>query len=227
MKHIIRPVNVLIVALSAFHARITIRRERLKARKVLLMILWQTGTCSLIFEPLHEDGDINAAAEIPAGTLEKWEVDKTDGNLKLEHIDGAPRIINYLGDPANYGMIPRTLLPKESGGDGGLLDVIILGPAVDRGKVVKYKLIGVLYLTDHGEQDDKLIAVLADSPLYEVDSMDELNQNYNGIAEILQLWFTNYKGPGKIQSKGFGSKKEALEILKFAIENYSKKSVNH
>jgi len=176
---------------------------------------------------MHDDGDINAAVEILAGTLEKWEVDKTDGNLKLEHIDGAPRIINYLGYPANYGMIPQTLLPKESGGDGDPLDVIILGPAVDRGKVVKCKLIGVLYLTDHGERDDKLIAVLADSPLYEVDSMNELNQNYNGIEKILQLWFTNYKGPGKIQSKGFGSKKEALEILKFAIENYSKKSVNH
>ena len=44
-----------------------------------------------------------------------------------------PREVKYLGYPGNYGMIPRTLLPKELGGDGDPLDVIVLGPAVERG----------------------------------------------------------------------------------------------
>ncbi|MCK5839193.1 MAG: inorganic diphosphatase [Bacteroidales bacterium] len=175
------------------------------------------------FNPLFEDGNINVVVEIPAGTLEKWEVDKSDGKIKLEHIDGKPRIINYLGYPGNYGMIPRTLLSKESGGDGDPLDVIVLGPPIERGSVVKCKLIGVLYLLDRKEQDDKLIAVLADSPLYHVNSVDELNENYNGITQILQLWFTNYKGPGKMESKGFGDKKMAIDILKSAIDEYQLK----
>ncbi len=174
------------------------------------------------FNPLFEDGDINVVVEIPAGTLEKWEVDKSDGKIKLELIDGKSRIINYLGYPGNYGMIPRTLLSIESGGDGDPLDVIVLGPPLERGSVVKCKLIGVLYLLDRKEQDDKLIAVLADSPLYEVNSMDELNEKYNGITQILQLWFTNYKGPGKMESKGFGDKKMAMDILKSAIDEYQK-----
>ena len=44
------------------------------------------------YKPVHEDGEINVAIEIPAGTLEKWEVDKNDGKIKLQFIDENPRI---------------------------------------------------------------------------------------------------------------------------------------
>lgn len=175
------------------------------------------------FIPLFEDGDINVVVEIPAGTLEKWEVDKSDGKVKLEYVDDKPRIINYLGYPGNYGMIPRTLLSKELGGDGDPLDVIILGPPKERGSLVKCKLIGVLLLLDRGERDDKLIAVSDDSPLYYLNNLEELNNNYIGITEIIQLWFANYKGAGKMESKGLGDKEMALKILTSAIEEYQKK----
>lgn len=172
------------------------------------------------FIPIYEDGDVNAVIEIPSGTLEKWELNKTSGQVEWELVNDIPRVINYLGYPGNYGMIPRTLLSKERGGDGDPLDIIVLGPPVERGLVVKCKIIGVLYLTDSGEQDDKLIAVSTNSPLYEVNNIDELNDNYPGISEILQLWFLNYKGPGKMESKGFGDKDTAIHILKAAISEY-------
>lgn len=179
-------------------------------------------SCNLItnFIPLYEDGDVNVVVEIPAGTSEKWEVNKSTGKIELEFIDNKPRIVNYLSYPGNYGMIPRTLLSKEQGGDGDPLDVIALGPPIERGSIVKCKIIGVLYLLDRGEQDDKLIAVLSGSPLYGVNSIEELNDNYIGISEILELWFSNYKGPGKMESKGFGDKNSAGKILKEAIEEY-------
>lgn len=176
------------------------------------------------FIPLFEDGDINVAVEIPAGTLEKWEVDKSNGQPKLEYVDGKPRIIKYLGYPGNYGMIPRTLLSKELGGDGDPLDVIALGPPVERGSIIKCKLIGVMFLIDRGEQDDKLIAIMENSPLYELDNLEELKQDYNGAADILQTWFINYKGAGKMVSKGFGDKEQALKILTSAIEAYQIKN---
>ena len=44
-----------------------------------------------------------------------------------------PRIVNYLGYPGNYGMIPRAFLPKNLGGDGDPLDVLLLGPSIKRG----------------------------------------------------------------------------------------------
>ena len=174
------------------------------------------------FEPLSPGGNVNAVVEIPAGTLEKWEVDKSDGKLKLEMVDAKPRIVNYLGYPGNYGMIPGTLLPSKLGGDGDPLDVILLGPPIERGQVVECKVIGVLKLLDRGEQDDKLIAVIADTPLFGVNSIEDLKTNYPGAAEIIQWWFTNYKGPGMMESKGFAEREEAMQVLETAIGEYRK-----
>ena len=61
-------------------------------------------------------------------------------------------------------MIPGTLLPKDRGGVGNPLDVIVLGPAISRGTIVAVKPIGILKLLDDGEQDDKIIATTMDSP---------------------------------------------------------------
>lgn len=172
------------------------------------------------FIPLFKNGDVNAVIEIPSGTLEKWELNKTNGEVEWEMVNNNPRIVSYLGYPGNYGMIPRTLLSKEQGGDGDPLDIIVLGPPAERGSVLRCKIIGVLYLLDRGEQDNKLVAVQTNSPLYEINSIGELDEKYIGISEILRLWFTNYKGPGKMESKGFGDKNKALEILISAISEY-------
>ncbi len=120
---------------------------------------------------------------------EKWEIDKITGHLEWEFKDSQPRIVKYLGYPGNYGMIPRTLLPKERVGDGDPLDVIVLGPAVPRGSILKARLIGVMKMLDNGEQDDKLIAVMLDSPLGNIKSIVELDQRFNGITQILDNWF--------------------------------------
>ena len=75
-------------------------------------------------------------------------------------------------------MIPQTLLAKANGGDGDPLDILVLGPPVERGSVLSCKLIGVLYLKDRGEQDDKLIAVAENSPFENLQSIEDLNQNF-------------------------------------------------
>ena len=167
-----------------------------------------------------KDGDVNALIEIPAGTIDKWEVNKSNGQLEWETVDGNPRIINYLGYPGNYGMVPKTLLPKKYGGDGDPLDIIVLGPPAERGEIVKCKIIGVLNLLDRNEKDDKLIAVANNSPFYLVNNIQELNDNFEGISEIVETWFTNYKGKGKMKSSGFGDKNDALKILNTAISEY-------
>lgn len=170
----------------------------------------------------NNDGTINAVIEIPTGSLEKWEVNKSDGSLKWEFKNGKPRVVNYLGYPGNYGMIPRTLLPKELGGDGDPLDVIVLGPAVPRGSIVRVKLIGVLKLLDGGEQDDKLIAVMKDTPMYDLDSIQDLDSKYIGVSRIIETWFVNYKGPGMLSSEGFSEKSEADKILGTSIRAFDK-----
>lgn len=161
----------------------------------------------------NADGSINLVVEIPAGTCAKWEVTPDGRALKWEFKKGKPRVVKYLGYPGNYGMIPRTILPKELGGDGDPLDVIALGPAQARGSVVKAKLIGVAKFLDDGEHDDKLIAVLEGSALYEVSTLQELNEKYEGVADIVRLWFSNYKGPGEMEFEGFGEAAAAQKIL--------------
>lgn len=172
------------------------------------------------FSPQAPNGDINVVIEISAGSLEKWEVTKPSGQLALEQINGKPRIVQYIGYPGNYGMVPQTLLPKSAGGDGDPLDVLVLGASVKRGSVIKAKVIGVLHLLDGGEQDDKLIAVQTDSPLYHLNSIEELAEGYNGITGIIETWFSNYKGAGKLVSNGYADQPSANRILEIAIKAY-------
>jgi inorganic pyrophosphatase len=176
------------------------------------------------YDPIDSKGNVNVVIEIPTGTTAKWEVEKPSGNLKWEFVDGAPREIKYLGYPGNYGMIPRTLLPKELGGDGDPLDVLVLGSAVERGSVLKTKIIGMLKLFDRGEQDDKLIAVVEGSPFFNINSLEELDSNFDGSTTIIQTFFANYKGQGKMETLGWENEIESKKILDFSIEEYKKKS---
>ena len=172
------------------------------------------------YMPLYADGDVNAIIEIPCGTMDKWELNKSNGQIEWEFVDKKPRVVNYVGYPGNYGMVPQTLLPKENGGDGDPLDILVLGSPSERGSVVKCKIIGVLFLMDRGEHDDKLIAISDNSPLYTINDIADLKKSYNGILEIIELWFTNYKGANKMESKGFGNKRIAKGLLSDAINAY-------
>lgn len=168
------------------------------------------------------DSLINAAIEIPAGTIAKWEFNKDNLTLEIEEVDGQPRQVNYLGYPGNYGMIPGTILPKELGGDGDPLDVLVLGSPIEQGYVVQCRPIGVLQLLDHEEQDDKIIAVNPESAFGDITTIEALDSTYTGVLGIIETWFENYKGPGKMESKGYASHEEAKQLIKTASKAYRK-----
>jgi inorganic pyrophosphatase len=164
---------------------------------------------------------VNAVIEIPAGTNAKWEVRKSDGRLEWEQRAGSPRVVNYAAYPGNYGLIPRSLLPEQEGGDGDPLDVIVLGPAVERGSVVRVRLLGVLKLVDDGERDDKLLAVRESGPLSDVSDLADLDRRFPGISLIVETWFSHYKGAGRLESRGFADQAEAQRILGAALAAYA------
>lgn len=172
------------------------------------------------YTAVNEDGSVNVVVEIPAGTDAKWEVDKRDGALRWEIKDGKPRIVRYLGYPGNYGMIPRTLLPAEQGGDGDPLDVIVLGPATPRGEVVRVRLLGVLKMLDDGETDDKLIAVQEGTPLADATDLADLDRRFPGVTRIVETWFANYKGAGRIETRGYGDRDAANHVLREAMKAF-------
>ena len=170
-------------------------------------------------------GDVNVVVEIPAGTDSKWEVTKPGGELRWQIKNGAPRVVKYLGYPGNYGMIPRTILPKDQGGDGDPLDVLVLGPAQPRGSVIPVRVIGVLELLDGGEQDDKLLAVVPGTPLGDVTSLAELEAGFPGVTTIVQTWFENYKGlddagQPRMVAQGIADAARAEAILAAAMDAY-------
>lgn len=150
-----------------------------------------------------ESGQVLAVIEIPAGSVEKWEMNKSrPGLLEWERESDADgneslRTIRYLPYPFNYGALPGTNAAREESGDGDPLDVVVLGPALTTGATVAVRVLGRLAMIDHGEIDDKILAVIADDPLYQhIESVADLNSHFPGITLIIETWFQYYKGPG-------------------------------
>lgn len=171
--------------------------------------------------PFYDSKLVNMVIEIPAGTNQKWEVNKQTGRLEWEQVGDSLRIINYLPYPANYGMIPGTYLPKDLGGDNDPLDIFLLGPSLVRGTVHPVKLIGIIKMLDRGEQDDKLIAVDPQSWFGHINSIEELNESFPGVTTILVTWLESYKGKDVVKVQGLESAEEAHNVLNRAIKNYN------
>ncbi len=164
--------------------------------------------------PFTSDSMVNAVIEIPAGTNQKWEVDKITGQIEWEAVTpDSSRVVDYLPYPANYGYVPRTLLPEALGGDGDPVDIFVLAPSIARGTIVKVRLIGIIHMLNDNETDSKLLAVSFDHPGFAVDSYESLQQKYPGVTDILKTWLLNYKGPGKISILSVGDEKEAMRFL--------------
>lgn len=171
-------------------------------------------------DPINEDGYVHVVIEIPAGVNQKWEVDKESGTLNWEVSGDSLRVISYLPYPANYGMVPGTLLPKELGGDNDPMDIFLLGPARDRGSVVPGRLIGVIKMFDHDEQDDKLIAVDPESWFGGVHSIEDLESAFPGVTKILSVWLENYKGNNMVKVEEVLSTDVANTLLEESIRSY-------
>jgi inorganic pyrophosphatase len=168
------------------------------------------------------DGTVNAVVEVPAGYVDKWEVKNVDGWLHWDLKDGKPRRVKYLGYPCNYGMVPRTVLSKARGGDGDPLDVVLLGAALPRGTVVPARVIGLLEMSDGGELDVKLVAVRDGTAFEAIRSVAELDAQFPGVTSIVETWFQHYKGPGVVETRGFGDVARALGILRDASSDFEK-----
>ncbi len=166
---------------------------------------------------------LNAVVEIPAGTSEKWEVDKISGKIEWEKRKGKYRVIDFLAYPGNYGFIPQTYQSVAMGGDGDPLDVLILGESLPRGMIVEVKIIGSLKLLDGGEIDDKYIAIPSNSTLFKkVKDLNDTFIKYPGSIEIIRTWFEGYKQPGKIQFMGYSSRQKAMKNINLSHNEWLK-----
>lgn len=147
---------------------------------------------------------LNAVIEIPKGGHNKYEVDPETGIVKLDRVLHSP-----LFYPVDYGFIPETLAP-----DGDHLDVLVVtdSPTMP-GCVVEVRPLGILRMTDGGEQDDKLIAVQANNPHYH--HKKKLSDLAPHLLDEITHFFEEYK---KLENKqvevsGFESLKPAEQFI--------------
>jgi inorganic pyrophosphatase len=173
--------------------------------------------------PFSNDSLIRVVIEIPAGTNQKWELNKVSGKLEWERITpDSLRVIDYLPYPANYGFIPQTLVSANSGGDGDPADVFVLGAAVDRETITNVRIIGIINMLDDGESDAKLLGVNASESVFDVHTFEMLLKKYPGVIDIIELWLLHYKGVGRVEIISVDNEKVALEYVKTVHQDYTK-----
>lgn len=99
---------------------------------------------------------VNAVIEIPKGSHNKYEYDEKLDIIKLDRVLHSP--VFY---PTDYGFIPQT----RSDDDDHLDVLVIISEPVFPGCVVSVRPIGVLYMEDQKEKDEKIIASAVNDPL--------------------------------------------------------------
>src|SRR5256884_5966723 len=126
--------------------------------------------------------EVNAVIEIPRGQTNKYEYDKQLHVFRLDRNLYSP--VHYPGD---YGFIPSTLSD-----DGDPLDVLVLVDAPSfTGCVMTVRPIGMLRMVDQGREDEKILAVGMNNPIYK-DVRDYAGLYPHVLLEI-EHFFTIYK----------------------------------
>lgn len=165
---------------------------------------------------------VNCVIEIPAGTNDKLELNKTTNIFEAAIIDGKKRIKPYLSLPGNYGFIPSTLSNKNDGGDGDAIDVLVLSQSLPTGTVIEAIPIAMLQIIDAGEIDDKIICVPKDPKLRIINAttMAEIEEQYPYALEIIKLWFQYSDPKDSTVIKGYVDEKKALAEIRRLQSSY-------
>lgn len=172
------------------------------------------------FNPWHhvEIGEecpnaVNAIIEISKDSKTKYELDKKTGMLKLDRV-----LFSSVLYPENYGFIPKTL-----GEDHDPLDIVVVSQcSIVPMCMVKARVIGVMRMIDHGEGDDKIIAVAeGDMSVSGVNDIGDLGKHFQ---MELKHFFEEYKALENktVLVEDFQDAATAKRILQESIDLYNK-----
>ncbi len=157
---------------------------------------------------------VTAVIEIPSGSRNKYELDKVSGLLKLDRV-----LYSAVQYPGDYGFIPGTLAE-----DGDPLDVLVLiNEPTFPGCLITVRPVGVLFMSDRGEPDEKILAVPSEDPYHqEYFDIADLPQHY--LKEV-QHFFGVYKDlEGKrVEVTGWGQSMAAMQTIQECIQRYEAK----
>lgn len=154
---------------------------------------------------------VEALIEIPYGSKNKYEVDKTTGRIRLDRV-----LYSAMSYPGEYGYIEETLAP-----DGDPLDILVITsePTVP-GCIVPARVLGYLATMDRGKEDYKLIAVADCDPRY--DNVQKLEDLPPFLLDEISNFFQNYKVLQNMQVDvwGYFSLDATLQIIEQCRQRY-------
>ena len=168
-----------------------------------------------------------AYIELTPYDLVKYEIDKTTGYVRVDR----PQKTSSQ-PPSLYGFVPRTfcgervraLCPGAERGDGDPLDICVISERpVTRGEVLlDARVVGGLQMIDHGEADDKIIAVLAGDEVWgEASDLGDIPQPF---IERLRHYFLTYKlvpdGSSRVSIDEVYGADHAQKVVTASIEDY-------
>jgi inorganic pyrophosphatase len=156
---------------------------------------------------------VNLVIEIRKGEKNKYEFDKETGRLFLDRVNGTA-----LGYPSDYGYVPGTMCE-----DGDPLDgLLIIDESVPHGTVVPARPIGVLYMIDDGEKDEKLICVPADDVSKDhIKDLKDLGENFQKVIEHFYAHYKDWKKGwtgSPVSFDGWGDAEAAKKVVLDSIE---------
>ena len=98
--------------------------------------------------PVDAAGLVNAYIEIARGDRRKWEYAMRANARAIDRVM-PPEIGGY---PVNYGFVPQTISY-----DGDPFDVLVLGPALEGGRLVRGPIVGLMLMEDEKGLDSKVV----------------------------------------------------------------------
>jgi inorganic pyrophosphatase len=156
---------------------------------------------------------VSMIVEIPAGSRNKYELDKETGGFKLDRV-----LYSAVHYPGDYGFIPRTLAE-----DNDPCDVLVLiKQPTFPGCRIDVRPIGMMRMLDRGEVDNKILAVPSGDP-HQLEYFDIADIPGHLLREI-EHFFSIYKDleGGRVEIAGWQKSEAAVREIADSMERYTR-----
>lgn len=163
----------------------------------------------------------DALIEIPKGSRNKYEYDFDLKRMRFDRM-----LYSAMTYPTDYGFVPETYAL-----DGDPLDVLVINTEPTfPGCIVELKPIGIMYMIDGGDPDDKVLCVPVSDPI--ANKLNDLGDVNEHTLKEIEHFFLRYKDlEGKaVEVNGWGDAAKAKEVIadcfnRFETEDAAKKFV--
>ena len=160
--------------------------------------------------PVNGDRTVNGYIEIARGDRRKWEFDMRRNQRAIDRVI-PPEIGGY---PVNYGFVPQTVSY-----DGDPFDILVLGPAIEGGTVVRGLAVGLMHMEDEKGLDSKVVVSVVGKSGQPVHTLTDEDQRRIGD------FFNRYKShePGKFSKVyGWGTPAQGLDYVRMTHAFFEK-----